>query len=60
MSELQIHITRKGEKHGPYPEATARQLMIEAFVGEVIERFADVPIRNHFKHLFSQWLRQAS
>ena len=41
-------------------EAMARRLMIEAFVGEVIERFADVPIRNHFKQLFAQWLRQAS
>ena len=29
MSELQIHITRKGEKHGPYPEATARQFLEE-------------------------------
>jgi len=27
MSELQIHITRKGEKHGPYPEANAREML---------------------------------
>lgn len=27
MSELQIHITRKGEQHGPYPEANAREMM---------------------------------
>ena len=27
MSELQIHITRKGEKHGPYPEASAREML---------------------------------
>jgi len=27
MSELQIHITRKGEQHGPYPEANAREML---------------------------------
>jgi hypothetical protein len=27
MSELQIHITRKGEQHGPYPEASAREML---------------------------------
>ena len=26
---MDIHITRKGEKHGPYPEATARQFLEE-------------------------------
>ena len=24
---MDIHITRKGEKHGPYPEANAREMM---------------------------------
>ena len=27
MSELQIHITRNGEQHGPYPEANAREML---------------------------------
>ena len=41
-------------------DSTARRLMIEAFVGEVIDRFADVPIRNHLRRSFSQWLAKAS
>ena len=24
---MDIHITRKGEQHGPYPEASAREMM---------------------------------
>ncbi len=27
MSDRQIHITRKGEQHGPYPEASAREML---------------------------------
>ena len=29
LRTMDIHITRKGEKHGPYPEATARQFLEE-------------------------------
>ena len=41
-------------------EFVARKLLIEAFVGEVIDRAPDVPIRAHFRKLFYQWFSQAS
>ena len=27
MSDLQIHINRAGQQYGPYPEATAREML---------------------------------
>ena len=41
-------------------DSMARKLMIEAFVVEVIDRLADVPIRNYLRESFSQWLAKAS
>ena len=39
--------------------SAARRLMIEAFVGEVMDRFSDVSIQNRFRKIFSEWLQQA-
>ena len=41
-------------------EVAARKLLIEAFVGEVIDRSPDAPIRAHFRKLFYQWFSQVS
>ena len=37
-------------------DATARGLLINAFVGETIDNLADVPIRKYFKNSFDAWL----
>ena len=39
-------------------EKAARSLLIEAFVGEVIDGLADVPIREYFGKLFDSWLSE--
>ena len=41
-------------------EEAARNLLIEAFVGEVIDGLADVPIREYFRKLFDSWLSEAA
>ena len=41
-------------------ELVARKLLIEAFVGEVIDRSSEVSVRAHFRKLFYQWFSQAS
>ena len=41
-------------------EEAAQNLLIEAFVGEVIEGLADVPIREYFRKLFDSWLSEAT
>ncbi|MFP6717883.1 MAG: Fe-S cluster assembly protein SufD [Alphaproteobacteria bacterium] len=40
-------------------EAAARRLLIDAFVGELIDKVADVPIRKYFRNLFNSWLSEA-
>ena len=40
-------------------EEAARRLLIDAFVGEVIDKLADVPIRKYFRNLFNSWLSEA-
>jgi Fe-S cluster assembly protein SufD len=41
-------------------EEAARRLLIDAFVGEVIDKLADVPIRKYFRNLFNSWLSEAT
>lgn len=41
------------------PEASARDLLLEAFAGETLERMKDEPVRRHLEGLVGQWLRRA-
>jgi Fe-S cluster assembly protein SufD len=41
------------------PEASARDLLLEAFAGEILERMKEEPIRRHLEGLVSQWQRRA-
>ena len=41
-------------------ETAARNLLIDAFVGEVIDNLADVPVRKYFRNLFNHWLSEAT
>ena len=41
-------------------ETAARNLLIDAFVGEVVDNLADVPVRKYFRNLFNQWLSEAT
>ena len=37
-------------------ETKARALLIDAFVGEIIDNLADVPVRKYFRDIFETWL----
>jgi Fe-S cluster assembly protein SufD len=38
------------------PESAARRMLVEAFLGDVIETIADAPVRDAFARVVSGWL----